>query len=146
MDQTGERVGALVIVVDTNVLVYRFLEGLKTPLARQVSERDDDWHVPSLWRHEFANALAMAVRAGGLEIDAARKVYRESDSLLAARERHVDLDQALQLSTTHAISVYDAEYVSLARSLGIMLITEDKELLRKFPDTAMSMRKFIDAT
>ena len=56
--------GQGMIVVDANVIAYRFIVGEKTGLACQVQEKDADWVVPALWRHEFLNVLATAARAG----------------------------------------------------------------------------------
>ncbi len=131
------------IVADANLLVYRFIQGAKTGLARRVSERDDDWVVPSLWRHEFANALAMAVREAGLPIELALSVCHDVDASLSEREQAVNVADALQLSAKHEVSVYDAEYVVLAQLHRVPLVTEDRELLRKFPGTAVSMKDFI---
>lgn len=136
--------GARVIVADANLLVYLFVQGAKTDLAHRVSDVDDNWVVPSLWRHEFANALAMSVREAGLPLDSALKVYGMAHALLAPREQAVNLGDALRVSAEHAVSVYDAEYVMLAMSLGVRLVTEDRELLRKFAGTAISMQGFLD--
>ncbi len=133
------------IVADANLLVYHFIQGVKTELARQVSEADDDWLVPALWRHGFANALAMSVREAGLSPELALSVYDDAQALLSAREQVVNMADALQLAVAHSISVYDAEYVVLAQCRHVPLVTEDKELLRKFPETAISMRGFVSS-
>ena len=135
--------GAWVIVADANLLIYRFVQGTKTELAQQVSARDDDWIVPPLWRDEFSNALAMTVRRAGLTLEQAMSIYSQADSLLSSRERRASMGDALRLSVAHTISVYDAEYVVLAQSKQIRLVTEDTELLRKFPETAVSMSDFV---
>ena len=132
------------IVADANLLIYHFVQGAKSDLAHQVSRADDNWVVPVLWRHEFANALAMTVREAGLSLDDALATFGDAQKLLSARECVVNMADALELAAEKAISVYDAEYVVLALSKGIPLVTEDKELLRKFPGTAVSMRGFLD--
>lgn len=133
------------IVADANLLIYHFVQGAKTELAHRVSEADDNWIVPSLWRHEFANALAMSVREAGLSLDDALATLGDAQELLSTREYDVNMGDALRLAAEKAISVYDAEYVALALSKGISLVTEDKELLRKFPGIAVSIRNFLSA-
>lgn len=137
--------GAVVIVADANLIVYHFVRGEKTELAHKVSGMDDDWIVPLLWRHEFSNALAMSVRQSGLSLADALSTFGEAQGLLSAKEHDVNMADVLRLSAEKAISVYDAEYVVLALSKGVPLVTEDKELLRKFPGTVVSIRNFLSA-
>lgn len=40
-------------------------------------------------------------------------------------------------------SAYDCEFVVLARSMGLALVTEDKRILRCFPETAVSIAALI---
>ena len=133
------------IVADANLLIYHFVQGVKTDLAHRVGELDDDWIVPPLWRHEFMNAMAMNVREAGMPLERALSAYNEAFALLSTREREFIMADALRLATTHSISVYDAEYVVLAQAQHVPLVTENKELLRKFPASAVSMSDFISS-
>jgi predicted nucleic acid-binding protein len=126
-------------------LVYLFVQGEKTDLARSVSEADDEWLVPPLWRHEFVNALLLHVRGAGLALDMALGVYAEADLLLSPLERAASMSDVLRLASGHAILAYDAQYVVLAQSFGVRLVTEDGALLRRFPKTAISMQHFLDS-
>lgn len=137
--------GAIVIVADANLIVYHFVQGAKTELAHRVSQLDDDWLVPPVWRHEFANALSLTVREAGLSMDLALATYREAFTLLSGREHDIDMPEVLEIAADHSVSVYDAEYVALALARHVRLVTEDKELLRKFPETAVSIRDFISS-
>jgi predicted nucleic acid-binding protein len=47
------------------------------------------------------------------------------------------------LAVSSGCSAYDAEFVVLARELGVSLVTLDKELLDKFPGTAVSPERFL---
>ena len=49
----------------------------------------------------------------------------------------------LYFYTTSKCSSYDCEFVGLAKSLQVPLITSDKELLMNFPSVAISMEKFV---
>ena len=131
------------IVVDTNVIAYFFIEGEKTAQAREVRRRDPHWCAPALWRHEYLNVLATYVRAGGAALDDARVLWRQGLDLLASAEQDVGMEAALTLTTQHRISAYDAQYVALARQLQIVCVTEDKGLLAAFPTLTQTMRGFL---
>lgn len=51
------------IVVDSNIVAARNLTTSLTPKAKQVEERGPVWIVPVLWRYEFQNILATAIKA-----------------------------------------------------------------------------------
>ena len=42
-------------------------------------------------------------------------------------------------------SAYDCEYVALAEDLKTKLVTTDKQILRDFPEWAVSLREFAGA-
>jgi predicted nucleic acid-binding protein len=132
------------IVVDTNVIAYLLIRGNKTELAQATYRKDNSWLVPALWRHEFLNVVSTFVRhGGGTEADG-RQIWQAGLSLLAQREESPDFQEALSLSIRHDISAYDAQFVSLASARQLQLVTEDRDLLQKFPDIARSMADFND--
>lgn len=132
------------IVVDVNVVAYYFIEGDKTSLARRLMQRDADWRLPALWRHEYLNVLASYARRGGAALAEARLLWRRALGLLGRREEPTDSEQALALAiNNHAVSAYDAQYVALARRLGCPLVTDDQRLLRTFPETARNLRAIL---
>ena len=63
--------------------------------------------------------------------------------LLRDRVRECRASAILTAAHTSKLTAYDATYVVLARSLGLLLITEDKQILRACPDVARSMRQFL---
>jgi len=131
------------IVVDSNVLAYSLIEGDKTGLARQARERDPDWRVPSLWRHEFLNILASYGRVRGATAKQLTSLWSQAVNLFVTAERSVDFPYALRLAVEHKISAYDAEFIALAKVLQVPCITEDKALQRRFPRDTLSLESFV---
>ncbi|HID50459.1 MAG TPA: PIN domain-containing protein [Anaerolineae bacterium] len=133
------------IVADTNLIAYLFIAGDKTETVHQVYQQDKDWFVPPLWRHEFLNVLAKYIRYEGASITDALSIWQSSVQFLSYRERRVNLTDALQLAASLQMSTYDAQFLTLAQSLGCWLVTEDKQLLKKSPEYAQSMQQFLDS-
>lgn len=127
------------IVVDTNIVAYLYLPGELTARAEALLELDADWAAPVLWRSEFRNILAGYMRRGTLTLAQACDLQAEAESLLAGGEHEVGSQQVLQLSRDSGCSAYDCEYVALARQLGTKLVTMDAQLLRAFPQNAVSL-------
>ena len=131
------------IVVDANIVVAFVIENAFAPDARAVHAMDPDWVAPALWQSEVLNALLNELKAGKLALEGALEAVKTATQLL--RERTRDCRPSAILSTAHdtGLTAYDATYVALARSLGLSLITEDKQILRACPDVARSMRHFL---
>ena len=51
------------IVVDSNIIAARNLTSVLSAKAEQVEEKDPGWIVPVLWRYEFQNMLATAIKS-----------------------------------------------------------------------------------
>ena len=127
------------IVVDTNVVAYLYLESEFTARAEAQLKRDPDWAVPLLWRSEFRNILAGVVRRRTLSFDQACQILSEAESLLAGGEHEVGSQQVLKLVRDSDCSAYDCEFVVLAMQLGVKLVTMDNKLLRAFPKLALPL-------
>jgi len=52
------------------------------------------------------------------------------------------LELSTELSVEGALTVFDACYVALAQRISSKVITEDKELLAKFPTYAVAVSEF----
>ncbi len=127
------------IVVDSNVIAYLNLPGDHTAVAEALLEQDADWVAPLLWRSEFRNILAGYMRRKTLTFDAARDLQVEAESLLAGAEYEVDSRRVLELVRDSNCSAYDCEFVALAITLGVNLVTAEKKLLTAFPKHAVAL-------
>lgn len=127
------------IVVDTNVVAYLYLESQFTARAEALLQKDPEWVVPILWRSEFRNILAGAMRRKALTLGEASQVLAEAESLLAGNEHEVGSQQVLELVRDSDCSAYDCEFIALARQLDVKLVTLDSQLLRAFPGLAVPL-------
>ena len=127
------------IVVDTNVVAYLFLEGEFTVPAEALLQRDAEWVAPVLWRSELRSILAGYLRRRALTFDQARSIQAEAESLLAGGEFDVDSASVLELVRDSDCSAYDCEFVALAMHLDTKLVTMDAKLLKSFPKRAVSL-------
>jgi predicted nucleic acid-binding protein len=130
------------IVADTNVTAYLLIAGDKTALAQTVWQREPQWLVPGLWRYEFLNILTTYVRSGGVTPEAALEVWEQAAALLTGAEEDPQPEQVLLLAAEHHVSAYDAQYVALAVSRKLRLLSEDRALQRKFPEIVCSLGDF----
>lgn len=131
------------IVVDSNVIAYRHISGSRTATAERVEQKDPVWIVPRLWRYEFQNILAAAVKTSQLKpLDAVHQWTRVA-AALSANETEASPGVVMELVARHKISAYDAQFVALALEKSLSCITEDSELLAKFPGLAVSMDEFL---
>jgi predicted nucleic acid-binding protein len=71
-------------------------------------------------------------------------VMMEVERALEGREHLVPSDRVFDLAAATRLSAYDCEFIALAGVLSVPLVTEDKAVLRAFPEKALSMSAFID--
>ncbi len=128
------------IVVDSNVIAYWYIPSPKfTQAARELMELDAHWNAPLLWRSEFRNILLKYIRNGTMTLTQATKLQLDAEDLMKECEFHVDSDQVLELAKDSGCTAYDCEFIAVAKTLGVKLVTTDKELLKAFPDVAVSL-------
>lgn len=131
------------IVVDTNVICYRWMASARSELADQVWQRDPEWIAPSLWRSEFRNALAGALRHKLVGLDAAIAITENAELQFAECEYVVSSRSVLRLISASLCSAYDCEFVALAQQQSVALVTENRAVLRAFPEVALSLEQFL---
>lgn len=132
------------IVVDANILAYSLLEDERTPITQQVRIADPVWAAPSLWVFEFENILAMFLRAERWKPEQASEFLSKAETLLAL-VRNPPQAAVFGIVHRHKITACDAQYVALAGELSVPLVTQDSELLRKFPVNAYSLEGYLEA-
>lgn len=131
------------IVVDTNVIGYLYLNVERSNQMEQVLSKDSQWAAPLLWRSEFRNVLAIQMRKHLLDLSVAQTIMAESVALLAGREYEVNSSVVLTLAARSPCSAYDCEFIALAQDLGVRLVTVDKQVLEQFSDVAVSPEAYL---
>ena len=130
------------IVVDSNVVAYFWINGPLTETAQQVRAKDPEWHVPLLWRSELRSILTGYLRDGTLDAKQIAQVMAAAEATFADREHLVSSEKVFAIVGESKLSAYDAEFVALAEVLAVPLVTADRIVLRAFPDRALTMEAF----
>ena len=131
------------IVVDTNVLAYFFINGEFSKAAECVFSRDPQWAAPLLWRSEFRSVLVKCIAKNSLGLEDAVDIMRAAELLMTGCEYAVPSLDVLRLAASSRCSAYDAEFVALAREAGLKFVTVDADLQRAFPGIAVSPERFL---
>lgn len=131
------------IVADTNTIAYLYLPTAQTDDVVSLLHNDPHWVAPLLWRSEFRNVLALYVRKGIIDLSTAIAMQSQAEQQLAENEYSVNSTEVLSLTSESGCSAYDCEYVSLAKSLNLKLITSDKKLIQMFPEIAMTAGDYL---
>ena len=127
------------IVVDTNILVYRWAAGPQRTAIEQLLRLDPIWTAPPLWRSEYRNVLARNIRQAAMTVGSAEKAIRLAADCLLGGERPVPDEIVFNLIAQSSCPAYDCEFAGLALLLGTVLITADLALLRAFPRFCFSL-------
>ncbi len=123
------------IVVDTNVICYRWMPSPYANAADKAWAKEPDWIAPLLWRSEFRKALAGAIRRNLITVEAAIGIVEKAETQFARA--------VMQLIANSGCSAYDCEFVALASDQGVRLLTVDRQILTDFSDLAVSLDKFV---
>ncbi len=131
------------IVVDSNVIAYCWINGDRSPLVHRLRRRDPQWHAPVLWRSEMRSILAGYWRDRSLTEAQSRQVMAAAEAGMAGREHHVSSGRVFEIVGSTRLSAYDCEFVALAIALGVRLVTEDRAILAAWPELACSVEQFM---
>ena len=133
------------IVVDTNIICYFYLEEQYAEQTNKLLQLDPDWIVPVLWHSEFMNVLALYLQKKLLTFDKALEILAAAEYQMQDNEFMPSSISIMQLVNTSNCSAYDGEFVALAQEMNLNLLTADKRILKEFPKTAISLTNFIDS-
>jgi predicted nucleic acid-binding protein len=124
------------------LIAYFAVRDANSELADAVFETDPVWVAPLLWRSELRSTLAKYMQHAGMTMEAALLALHSAEEAIGGREYSVSSEKVLELVNNSGCSACDCEYVALAQDLGVPLVTTDKQILRAFPKTAVSLEKF----
>lgn len=131
------------IVADTNTIAYLYLPTAQTDDVVSLLHEDPHWIAPLLWRSEFRNVLALYIRKDIIDLSTALAMQAQAERLLTDNEYAVNSMDVLTLAKESGCSAYDCEFVSLAKSLSLKLITGDKKLTQSFPGIAVTAGEYL---
>jgi len=121
------------LVLDSSVaLAYCFDEEI-TPQILATFDRviDEGIVVPSLWRYEVANVLALAERRGRVTLGFPKIAFDRFEKISIVVDEESD-EQAwittIRLAALYKLTVYDAAYLELAQRRRLPLATLDAAL------------------
>ncbi len=124
------------IVVDTNVMASLVVDGENAVDSTALLEQDAEWAAPGILVSELRNVLLGFVRRGDLTPDQAKAMCDDASLVLGGRIISVSRSRVIDTALECGLSAYDAEFVVLARTLGVPLATSDRAILAGAPDIA----------
>ncbi len=84
------------------------------------------------------------MRTKRLAIAQALAGWEQAVDLVAETGLEADCARVLRLSVESGASAYDCEYVALAQTLGVPLVTADERLGRRFREVTISLADFVE--
>ncbi len=132
------------IIVDTNIIAYLHVNGKFTTLALQLLEKDSTWVAPPLWQSEFRNLLLNYIRHNIMSIEDAIDLMEDALLTMQNRELIPSNELIMTLAANSSLSSYDCEFVALAKELNCRLVTVDKQIVKTFPEIAVSLEEAIN--
>jgi predicted nucleic acid-binding protein len=88
-----------------------------------------EWRVPTLWRSEFANALLSLERRKLTDVRWRQQTLADCAQLpFIVDSEDVSIETLCELSSTHGLTAYDAQYLACAIRNDIPLATQDTAL------------------
>ena len=98
---------------------------------------------PNAWQWECANILANGVRSGRIPTSAVEGLWSVLDAIRHRVELHelapAQHKAVLAVAIDAGVSLYDAGYLLLARSLNLPLATFDEQLIQATPKAGVKL-------
>ena len=127
------------IVVDTNVMVRLVAGGEQAAGAVRLLRDDSEWAAPGILISELHNVLLGFVRRGAITIDQALAMSADARGVLGDRIAGAPGPAVIAVALEGGLSAHDAEFVVLARTLGVRLVTLDRAILDGAGDVAVPL-------
>jgi len=132
------------IVVDVNFLIHFYFPSDFSPVAEKVFLKDPTWISPLLWRSEYKNVLLGFVRKGIIDFSKAIEGIEKAEIKMQGAEHPVSSLQVMELGRNSNCTAYDCEYVALAKTKELTLLTWDGKILKAFPKVAITPEKYLE--
>ncbi len=100
---------------------------------------DPEWAAPVILMSELTNVLLGFVRRGSMTLDQAKAMCDDAATVLGPRVVSVSTDRVMDVALECGLTAYDAEFVVVARELGVRLATGDRAILRGAGDVAIAI-------
>jgi len=130
------------IVADASLLAHLLIPSADSALAEGVYRKDPEWSAPILWRSELRSVLLKHMRHSGMSIELAKTVVEKALLVIRDRETLPPTPAVLDVAVAFNVSAYDAEYLVVARQLGVPLLTFDRKLQQAAPGLAIAPSAF----
>lgn len=127
------------LLIDTNVLAYLYLEGVKSKAVQELAVRDPDWQSESYLLIEFTNVLTRYLAANILPLVRVQEIFAQAAQKMDGSLHTVPHFEVLPICAEFNVTAYDARFLQLAQKLGLKLITEDKKLRTAAPGLTQSI-------
>src|SRR5687768_12580102 len=115
------------ITVDTNVLASLWLPAEKTPIVEKLYNCDPIWVAPYLWRSEFRSVVSLYLRRG-VSFESGLESIERAEALMNGHEYQVNSGEVLRLANQSGCPSSRCEFVHIAESRRVPLITFDNLL------------------
>jgi len=119
------------IVIDASVAASWLFEDERSDYAMRAFEmvREGDAVVPAIFPLEVANAILIARRRGRLSTEAAEAIAAAFERLpITVKTESLSIRDELAIAEKHGLTVYDAQYLVVAREHRARLFTLDQRL------------------
>ena len=127
------------LLVDTNIVAYRLIDGDYTAAAQRLRLRDSDWRSEAFLIVEFTNVLASSIARKRMTRAAAEEFLAKAAALFDGKLGRVSHDWVLAIAARHRVSAYDGRFLAMADRLGKPLVTEDARLRGAAPRLTQSI-------
>lgn len=123
-------------VVDASVVLAWCFPDENTALAQHVAgmfRRGDTAIAPSFWPHEVLNALLVGEKRKRISKDLMHSFLEDVTNLPIVLEQFpaaIVFERIQRLSRAYGLTAYDAAYLDLALDTGLLLATQDEDLIR----------------